>query len=298
MWRTHHTPDEFCPREYSRDQFAYSVWEKCLDTVRDNDDPNSNWSVRKSALTASLNLVSSAHEKFYTSARTDALWELDEAKFQNGEKSKEYSGWLYTEKLKGYKVVDKLRERILSTSMDDLCPYCNHRTVYDLDHFLPKEKFHLIAVNPWNLVPSCKECNSLKSSFSPKFSEEQFYHPYFSSTENLNWLKAKVIESDKPVINFYVSDDFAEYGRVKRIFEKLQLNRLYKAQTARELLVFSKSFARLKHMPERILRHRVRENLIARGAERSLLPNDWKRAMFIAMAESDWYCDIGFKSSW
>lgn len=298
MWKTHHTPDEFCPDGFARKEYAYSVWEKCLETVRSNEDSSSDWFIRKAALTSSLDQVSDAHERYFLSAQEDALWKLEESQFQYGEKSKEYSGWLYTEKLKGYTAVDKLREKILATSLDDLCPYCNHRNVYDLDHFLPKEKFHLIAVNPWNLVPCCKECNTHKSAFFSSSKNEQFYHPYFSSVENMDWLKARVVESVKPVIDFYVSEDLTEYHRINRIFEKLQLNRLYKSQTARELLVFSRSFERLRHMPEPMVRQRVKNKLDELSNERDFLANDWRRAMFCALADSDWYCDVGFKSSW
>lgn len=57
------------------------------------------------------------------------------------------------------------------------CPYCNRnyisvidkkyehqkKTRPELDHFYPKSKYPFLAVNYYNLIPSCSTCNKLKS---------------------------------------------------------------------------------------------------------------------------------------
>lgn len=58
----------------------------------------------------------------------------------------------------------------------DVCPYCGRNYVYsvdhptksnpntkvkvELDHFLPKSEYPYLAINYYNLVPSCKTCNA------------------------------------------------------------------------------------------------------------------------------------------
>lgn len=60
----------------------------------------------------------------------------------------------------------------------EVCPYCNQnpvasikksktvskpRRTYDWDHFFPKSKYKFLNVSLFNLVPSCKTCNSFKN---------------------------------------------------------------------------------------------------------------------------------------
>lgn len=60
-----------------------------------------------------------------------------------------------------------------------VCPYCNRnfvnpatsRTMCDLDHFFSKDKYPILAVSFYNLVPVCHSCNHVKHkamlSYSP-----------------------------------------------------------------------------------------------------------------------------------
>ncbi|WP_288603179.1 hypothetical protein [uncultured Treponema sp.] len=61
------------------------------------------------------------------------------------------------------------------TFMNDIgikvCPYCNRNYIYnasssrtsEFDHFIPKEEFPIFALCFYNLIPSCKVCNHIKS---------------------------------------------------------------------------------------------------------------------------------------
>ncbi|MEA5405561.1 hypothetical protein VB776_21655 [Arcicella sp. DC2W] len=66
------------------------------------------------------------------------------------------------------------------------CPYCNENYTYhyqnskgklsrtfDWDHVYPKEKYPFLAISFFNLVPSCKVCNSLKSN-----NNSHFFNPH------------------------------------------------------------------------------------------------------------------------
>jgi uncharacterized protein (TIGR02646 family) len=64
-----------------------------------------------------------------------------------------------------------------------VCPYCNRNTIYnlkytkkrtsELDHFYPKSKYPVLALSFYNLIPSCKICNNLKSD-----KNKEYINPY------------------------------------------------------------------------------------------------------------------------
>lgn len=75
-----------------------------------------------------------------------------------------------------------------------VCPYCNRQyiTLYesyngktraDLDHFLPKSKYPYLALSFYNLVPSCKICNS-SLKLDKEFSYYTHLNPYENGFEN------------------------------------------------------------------------------------------------------------------
>ena len=69
-----------------------------------------------------------------------------------------------------------------------VCPYCNRNYITpiysengkvraDLDHFFPKHKYPYLSISLYNLVPSCKFCNSsLKGK--DEFSYSENFHPF------------------------------------------------------------------------------------------------------------------------
>jgi len=64
-----------------------------------------------------------------------------------------------------------------------VCPYCNRNTIYnlkytkkrtsELDHFYPKSEYPVLALSFYNLIPSCKICNNLKSD-----KNQEYINPY------------------------------------------------------------------------------------------------------------------------
>lgn len=75
------------------------------------------------------------------------------------------------------------------------CPYCNRQYVSpiyssrgklraDLDHFLPKYRHPYFSMSIFNLVPSCKFCNSSLKSIS-NFSYENNINPYEQGFEDI-----------------------------------------------------------------------------------------------------------------
>ncbi|UNP78265.1 hypothetical protein MN033_08805 [Bacillus nitratireducens] len=78
-----------------------------------------------------------------------------------------------------------------------ICPYCNSQFTFTfnkcsgktrpaLDHFFPKAKFPFLAMSIYNLIPSCKVCNSdfKKDQF---LSLNDYIHPYIEGFENVKF---------------------------------------------------------------------------------------------------------------
>jgi hypothetical protein len=64
-----------------------------------------------------------------------------------------------------------------------VCPYCDIDTAVavsnnNIEHFLPKSKFPLIAMNPFNLLSSCIACNKADEGKGDRIPEYPILSPY------------------------------------------------------------------------------------------------------------------------
>ncbi|MDD2357017.1 MAG: hypothetical protein PHX13_03795 [Thiovulaceae bacterium] len=85
------------------------------------------------------------------------------------------------------------------------CPYCNNSEVeivykvastdeiayFDLDHFYPKSQNPFFALSFFNLIPSCKTCNSTLKG-SKDFSISANIHPYYESFDYFYQFKVPI----------------------------------------------------------------------------------------------------------
>lgn len=243
--------------------------------------------------------VQSAHLAYLGAAARGHFWGLRTTDFQCTGVNQAQTTWLYNSKLVGGNPRQRaVYDRIKSGAVDDLCPFCNHRDVYDLDHFLPKESFHLLAVNPWNLVPSCKECNTNKKAHRADQATNEFFHPYFNVPSG-QWLAAEVRSGERPTLSFRVIAPTGwseiDFKRAEFQFDRLKLDRLYRAQTGAEIRVLASQLMGIFRSGGSEGADRVRRKLVELADEREPAGlNDWKLAMLTAMAKSDWYCHGGF----
>lgn len=92
---------------------------------------------------------------------------------------------------------------ILRASAGGRCPLCGIRDVSTLDHYLPKARYPLHSVNPKNLLPACRDCNTgkLDKIFTNK--SEQTLYPYDEDAKfyDEDWIYATV-ESIQGVLVF------------------------------------------------------------------------------------------------
>lgn len=86
----------------------------------------------------------------------------------------------------------KIYEKIKLSSPFRICPFCLHRSVKTLDHYLPKEGFGAYSVLPNNLVPCCRDCNTEKLTFNPVEYSESLLHPYYDHVDHLSWLGCEI----------------------------------------------------------------------------------------------------------
>ncbi|MFL6520021.1 MAG: hypothetical protein ACJ8NS_07360 [Chthoniobacterales bacterium] len=79
-----------------------------------------------------------------------------------------------------------------------ICPYCDGDIGNpDLDHYLAKTLFPLIACSPWNLVPICKSCNDVVTgkgggaaiTLGPPRSTNDWLHPFFRPASKQVWIR-------------------------------------------------------------------------------------------------------------
>lgn len=176
------------------------------------------------------------------------------------------------------------------------CTLCGHHAAATLDHYLPKSRFPSLAVNPLNLVPCCRDCNTHKGRKLVTDAGSQTFHPYFDDFTGVQWLKAKVVSGEPPVILFYtelpLGFDLIYQNRVTTHMTKFHLATLFSSNAAEELVNISHSLIKLWGCKGEI---GVREHLEDQAASRKDVHlNSWQTAMYAALAESSWFCSTGY----
>ncbi|EPB8149018.1 hypothetical protein ACRTAH_002234 [Clostridium perfringens] len=107
-----------------------------------------------------------------------------------------------------------------------VCPYCNRQYISplyskdgkmraDLDHFFSKSKYPYLSMSIYNLVPSCKFCNSSFKG-NKEFSYEENLNPFENNVSE--FLEFEIIP--KSYQSFYGNDDFEIVLSDKNIDDK------------------------------------------------------------------------------
>jgi 5-methylcytosine-specific restriction endonuclease McrA len=129
-------------------------------------------------------------------------------------------------------------DSIFLSAPNGKCPICSQRLVRTLDHYLPKSKYPLLSIVPYNLVPSCHDCNKDKLVDVPTKGEDETLHPYYDSVESESWLKSKIINLKPILFEFYTSPPLAWNkllrDRISNHFSVYLLNDLYSTHALEE----------------------------------------------------------------
>lgn len=188
-------------------------------------------------------------------------------------------------------------DKIKSAPVNDRCPLCAQGVVGSLDHYLPKTDFPVYAITATNLVPACDKCNKIKLKQSATKAEEQTLHPYFDDVENELWLKAQVLETSPASFSFYVAPplhwDEVLKARTKHHFDLFKLNKLYISYAA-DLLTDIRYTLNTLYVETGTQGLNDHLNQQAKSYSKAHV-NSWQTSTYQAMADSDWFCDGGFK---
>lgn len=180
-------------------------------------------------------------------------------------------------------------DRILSSAMRHQCPYCGMGSVSTLDHFLPKSSFGALAIEPWNLVPCCKDCNHAMGSRAASSEENELIHPY-SWQDTTPWLCARLVAVEEPFAEFFPSMTPCgrESRRIAHHFARLKLGLRYAEASAAAIHETTQVVQHLRAAGDSM---RIRDYLreLADSMVRAGGPNYWRAALCRGLSESEWY---------
>lgn len=212
------------------------------------------------------------------------------------ELKKLYSSYLAGQDKPGRVVYD----RIMASAPGERCPYCGIGRVSTLDHFLPKASFPKYSVLSLNLVPACRDCNmGYKGVSVASSADSQPIHPYYdaASFNGSQWLFGEVQETRPASVRFFARppDSWPEIAkrRTHSHLAAFDLAQRFAVEAADEISSLRQLFLDFYPYESPDV---LQEHLLAReAAERVLHQNSWKRALFQALAVSEWYCSGGYR---
>lgn len=183
---------------------------------------------------------------------------------------------------------------ILAGALHGLCTYCQYGQASTLDHFVPKTVAAALAIDPWNLIPCCHQCNHRLSNKYSSQAEEQLLHPY-SVPDLGRWLQARVLHTVPVAVQFMAeptieADQLCE--RVVHQFRALGLAESYAVVSTPEVTAITRTIA--KYLPDATARE-VSEYLaeLADG-ELGANQNSRRGVALEALAMDSWYCSREF----
>ena len=262
------------------------ILDACIDNMDDSD--------RKTRLTNCKSDIVTFSQHYAKVAEKGAL--NGEAAVENGcigEIQKEDMVFLYDGRLVKSKKGRFYYDKIKSNAPYGICPFCGHREVDTLDHYLPKAIFFQYAVTKENLVPACSKCNKNKMTEVPENRAKETIHPYYDDFDDEVWLVADInMDAGEPFgFSFYVCkpDSWTEekYQRAENHMKVFKLKKLFRvlaaADISKELKSFAKLYGRTRDFD--IVRAHV-EDLC--NVERDENRNSWKAAMYQCLYDSEW----------
>lgn len=204
---------------------------------------------------------------------------------------------LYTDRMVGRKSPGRpVYDRLILRARHGLCALCGAQKAKTLDHHLPKAKFSPLAVNPLNLIPSCRDCNTGKHAALPKTPGDQTFHPYFDDFGADRWLHAEVVQTSPPTISFSVKPPATWpqlwADRAQSHFAAFALGSLYTSLAGQELVNIR---YRLMGLFTSTQAQGVSAHLAEEAVSRELADkNSWQTAMYRATSMDTWFCTEGF----
>lgn len=207
---------------------------------------------------------------------------------------------LYSEQMvPATKTARKFYNLIKMSAKGNLCPFCGFGSVETLDHFLPKSRYSNYSILPLNLVPSCRDCNTIKAG-NECTQDNISSHPYFEDADVVRdeWLRAEIVESENVIATFAaLPPEHWPAQRARRIinhFDSFDLARRYGIQAATRFTAFAELIVGLekgdnKPMLPLLLSAMHRAEVRATGI------NSWQTALLSAICRSGYFLEKGFR---
>lgn len=271
------------------------VFSMCVDSVGSEDLKN-----RLNAI--SLDIYTAA-EEYDAKAKKSELFKISPYEVENdtivvGKVSNGELKGLYSDQMVGKtKPARMIYENLRSLSAGKLCPLCGFGHVKTLDHYLPKSKFPLYSVLPYNLVPACRDCNTEKLASTATTAGAQSIHPYYDPKHFFSeqWLFAEVLHTSPATVNFYVDPpdawDNVSKERVASHFNDFKLSDRFSVQVVTELAAIRNDLSNISDEVSRQQHLTDRAKSYCKNHK-----NSWQTALVQALANSEWYCRVGFQA--
>ncbi len=178
------------------------------------------------------------------------------------------------------------------------CPYCGFGEASTLDHYLPRSEYKAHSIYARNLVPCCSPCNRKKDKIAGANPDSQFLHAYFIPYFKHQFLFATVQIINKSLIVDFkiiktIEMDEDNFRRACFQLEQLDLNNRYIPEIITFILSNKRDIERLGALGSAELKG----HFIESHADSSALfgVNHWRTALWLALSQSDHFCDGGFK---
>ncbi|ELA7014802.1 HNH endonuclease [Vibrio parahaemolyticus] len=175
--------------------------------------------------------------------------------------------------------------------------YATNRST--LDHFLPSSIFPNFYVLPWNLVPTCGDCNRKKNDVEPKKKIENLPHPYFNPiTFKKNWLKV-VIHEEKPLkfsLDFDNSLASIEKNMVYNHLKAYDLEDVFESHISTAFDEHDDDFQEIftdsgADNLKDYIKVLMNEEYISPSRLKKYWPINIEYALYLGLSESDWFCN-------
>jgi hypothetical protein len=125
----------------------------------------------------------------------------------------------------------------------DTCTYCNRnytlnlvdsRARAELDHWFPKEKYPILSLSFFNLIPSCHSCNHIKGSPNINWLEalDNYVHPYL--IEKDQFFKFG-FNYDVSLDDYKVEIEVKKGSKIERTLIANNLKEIYNSNANKEL---------------------------------------------------------------
>lgn len=271
-------------------ELADEVFRTCIGNFRNGD--------KKTRLITSAPVVAAAAKNYDTLAQNQNLHQIATHTHVNGNVTAKEMISVYNEKfVPESRPGRELYLRLRNQSPFNRCPLCCHHNVSTLDHYLNKADYPLFSVTPVNLIPSCRDCNTIKLDHRPTTAEEVSLHPYYDTIEFDKWLKVTIHETVPAAATYSVRrpagwDDLL-FARTRTHFSILELAPLFATHAAEELINKRVAFISLHNSNGAAA---VRADILEDANSFSAAYiNSWRAALYRAWSLSDWFCDGGFR---